>query len=119
MEVDLDAQRGDSNVLFLGDLPKGASADITALYGKKARRAPPSPYQLGKCQLEDFAESTADIERYIRDFLNDPQYRAAASMPGCSGSSKARPSLSTLKERSVRNFSSVWCCREIANPQGI
>jgi AAA domain len=122
-EVDLGVQ-GDSssNVLYLPqNLPKGVyffltlRRDVEAL---KHRLVFDTPQE--SIKLEDFAESTADIEKYILKFLQDPEHKSQITTWRNKHSIGEQELIQTLKEKSVRNFLYIsLVLPELAKPDGI
>jgi hypothetical protein len=122
-EVDLDAQSGyDSNALFLPkDLPKGvyflltSRRDVEKLEGRLLFNT-----FWESIKLEDFAECTADIEQYILNFLEDPEYSDNLYAWMRKQQQSEEEFIETLKEKSVRNFLYIsLVLPEIAKPDGI
>lgn len=121
-EVDLTPQSSSSNVLYLPQaLPKGVYFFLTQRRDVEALK-PRVVFDANQesISLEDFAESSHDIERYIRNYFNDPQYRDNLKIWRQKQGIDENELLAILKEKSVRNFLYIsLVLPELANPNGI
>lgn len=122
-EVDLDAQSDpSSNVLYLPqNLPKGVYFFLTLrrdVENLKHRLVFDTNQE--SIKLEDFAESTKDIEDYIRQFLRDTMYEGKLRIWRERQDIEEEKLIQTLKEKSVRNFLYIsLVLPELAKSDGI
>ncbi|MDZ8260603.1 ATP-binding protein [Nostoc sp. ChiQUE01b] len=122
-EVDLGAQSDySSNVLYLPqNLPKGVYFFLTLRRDVEAlkHRLVFDTYQ-ESIKLEDFADSTKDIEDYIRKFLQDSVYKDKLIAWRKKQNIAEETLIQTLKNKSVRNFLYIsLVLPELAKPDGI